>query len=182
MKVTPTSFEGLVILKSAEHHDDRGYFTEAYNDQTLRKHGISAHFVQDNQSFSRKNVMRGMHFQKIPYAQTKLIRVLSGTILDVVVDLRKKQPTYGKSMSVELSAANKKQFYIPKGFAHGFLVLSDSAEVLYKTDEHYNKDAEGGLFFNDPALGIDWGISAADAIVSSKDLVLPHLKNVDANF
>jgi dTDP-4-dehydrorhamnose 3,5-epimerase len=138
--------------------------------------------VQDNQSHSKHGVIRGLHFQKAPFAQTKLVRALQGEILDVVVDLRKGEPTYGKSFSVILTAENKKQLLVPKGFAHGFSVLSDSADVMYKCDALYNKQSESGLIFNDPSLQIDWRLSAAEMIVSEKDLVLPTFDSIDANF
>jgi dTDP-4-dehydrorhamnose 3,5-epimerase len=138
--------------------------------------------VQDNQSHSKHGVIRGLHFQKAPFAQTKLVRALQGEILDVVVDLRKGEPTYGKSFSVILTAENKKQLLVPKGFAHGFSVLSDSADVMYKCDALYNKQSESGLIFNDPSLQIDWKLSAAEMIVSEKDLVLPTFDSIDANF
>jgi dTDP-4-dehydrorhamnose 3,5-epimerase len=138
--------------------------------------------VQDNQSHSKHGVIRGLHFQKAPFAQTKLVRALQGEILDVVVDLRKGEPTYGKSFSVILTAENKKQLLVPKGFAHGFSVLSDSADVMYKCDALYNKQSESGLIFNDPSLQLDWKLSAGEMIVSDKDLVLPTFDNIDANF
>jgi len=146
------------------------------------KVGLDYHWVQDNQSHSKHGVIRGLHFQKAPFAQTKLVRALQGEILDVVVDLRKGQPTYGKSFSVILTGENKKQLLIPKGFAHGFSVLSASADVMYKCDALYNKQSESGLLFNDPLLNIDWKLSQEEIIVSEKDLVLPTFDNIDANF
>jgi dTDP-4-dehydrorhamnose 3,5-epimerase len=171
--ITATEFPGLFILEPVILKDDRGYFFEAYNEQGLQQQGIGIRFVQDNQSFSKHGVIRGLHYQLEPYAQTKLIRVLQGRILDVVLDIRKGSPTYGKTMSIELSADNKKQFLIPQGFAHGFSVLSETAEVMYKCDAFYNKASEGGILYNDPALNIDWGLTSAEIVVSSKDLELP---------
>jgi dTDP-4-dehydrorhamnose 3,5-epimerase len=182
MKVETTGFEGLIVLTPSVFADDRGYFFESYNRDTQLKAGLDFQWVQDNQSHSKHGVIRGLHFQKSPFAQTKLVRALQGEILDVVVDLRKGEPTYGKSFSVILTAENKKQLLVPKGFAHGFSVLSDSADLMYKCDALYNKQSESGLIFNDPSLQIDWKLSAAEMIVSEKDLVLPTFDSIDANF
>jgi dTDP-4-dehydrorhamnose 3,5-epimerase len=182
MNITPTEFEGLLILEPACLYDSRGFFMEAYNEKMVNNRGIPVHFIQDNQSYSKKGVIRGLHFQKAPYAQTKLVRVLSGVILDVVVDLRKNQPTYKKVCTIELSAVNRKQLLVPKGFAHGFSVLSPEAEVLYKIDEYYHPEAEEGIFYNDPDLGIDWQLDHEQAVVSEKDLTLPLCKDVQASF
>jgi len=182
MKVETTGFEGLLVLTPSVFGDDRGYFFESYNRETHLKAGLDFQWVQDNQSHSKHGVIRGLHFQKAPFAQTKLVRAMQGEILDVVVDLRKGEPTYGKSFSVILTAENKKQLLVPKGFAHGFSVLSDSADVMYKCDALYNKQSESGLIFNDPSLQLDWKLSAGEMIVSDKDLVLPTFDNIDANF
>ena len=182
MKVEKTGFEGLLLLTPSVFADDRGYFFESYNSEIYSKAGLDFHWVQDNQSHSKHGVIRGLHFQKAPFAQTKLLRALQGEILDVVVDLRKGEPTFGKVFSVLLSAENKQQLLIPKGFAHGFSVLSASADVMYKCDALYNKQSESGLIFNDPTLNIDWKLSAEEMIVSEKDLVLPTFDNLDANF
>ena len=182
MNVETTGFEGLLVLTPSVFGDDRGYFFESYNRETHLKAGLDFQWVQDNQSHSKHGVIRGLHFQKAPFAQTKLVRALQGEILDVVVDLRKGEPTYGKSFSVILTAENKKQLLVPKGFAHGFSVLSDSADVMYKCDALYNKQSESGLIFNDPSLQLDWKLSAGEMIVSDKDLVLPTFDNIDANF
>lgn len=182
MTIETTGFEGLLLLTPSVFADDRGYFFETYNRASHLNAGLDYHWVQDNQSHSKHGVIRGMHFQKAPFAQTKLVRVLQGEILDVVVDLRKEQPTYGKSFSVVLTAENKKQLLVPKGFAHGFSVLSASADVMYKCDALYNKQSESGLLFNDPTLKIDWKLSPEEMIVSEKDLVLPTIDNIDANF
>lgn len=182
MKVETTGFEGLIVITPSVFSDERGYFFESYNRDTQLKAGLDFQWVQDNQSHSKHGVIRGLHFQKAPFAQTKLVRALQGEILDVVVDLRKGEPTYGKSFSVILTAENKKQLLVPKGFAHGFSVLSDSADVMYKCDALYNKQSESGLIFNDPSLQIDWKLSAAEMIVSEKDLVLPTFDSIDANF
>ena len=182
MKVETTGFEGLLVLTPSVFGDDRGYFFETYNRETHSKAGLDFQWVQDNQSHSKHGVIRGLHFQKSPFAQTKLVRALQGEILDVVVDLRKGEPTYGKSFSVILTAENKKQLLVPKGFAHGFSVLSASADVMYKCDALYNKQSESGLLFNDPLLNIDWQLSPEAIIVSEKDLVLPTFDKIDANF
>jgi dTDP-4-dehydrorhamnose 3,5-epimerase len=181
MKIAATEFDDLFILEPKVLEDERGYFMESYSQRTLSEQGIEITFVQDNQSRSRKGVLRGLHFQNAPYAQTKLIRVLSGAILDIVVDLRRKKSTFGKSFIVELTSENKKQLLVPKGFAHGFLVLSESAEVFYKTDEFYNRQADGGINFNDPSLGL------ADLLndtltLSEKDKNLPLLSQANFNF
>lgn len=180
MKVIPTEFDGLFILEPNVIGDERGYFMESYSRKTLLENGIEINFVQDNQSRSIKGVLRGLHFQKAPYAQTKLVRVLSGSILDIVVDLRKGKSTYGKHFPLELSADNRRQLLVPKGFAHGFLVLSEYADVFYKTDEFYNREADGGISFNDPSLGLADIFQGESLILSEKDKNLPSL--VEANF
>jgi dTDP-4-dehydrorhamnose 3,5-epimerase len=182
MKVETTGFEGLIVITPSVFSDERGYFFESYNSASHLNAGMEYNWVQDNQSHSKHGVIRGLHFQNAPYAQTKLVRALQGEILDVVVDLRKGEPTFGKSFSVILSAENKKQLLVPKGFAHGFSVLSDSADVMYKCDALYNKQSESGLIFNDPSLNIDWKISPEEMVVSEKDLVLPTFDKIDADF
>jgi dTDP-4-dehydrorhamnose 3,5-epimerase len=177
-----TNFPGVLIFEPRVFHDDRGYFFESYNENAFSAGGVTMKFVQDNQARSTYGVIRGLHFQKAPHAQTKLIRALSGTILDVVVDLRKGSPMYGKVFSLELSAENKKQLLVPKGFAHGYSVLTDTAEVLYKCDAFYHKESEGGLLYNDPTLGIDWQVPADKALVAEKDIILPGIDNVEINF
>jgi dTDP-4-dehydrorhamnose 3,5-epimerase len=178
MTVKTTPLEGLLILEPTVYNDPRGYFFESYNmQQLLDKAGYSTPFVQDNQARSVKNVLRGLHYQNHPAPQAKLIRVLEGVIWDVVLDLRKSSSTYGQWYGIELSAENKLQFLIPHGFAHGYAVLSDTSEVFYKCDTFYNKSAEGGVYYNDPTLGIDWKIDLNDAIVSDKDLKQPLLKD-----
>lgn len=182
MKIEKTSFEGLLVLSPAVFNDNRGYFFESYNSKSFSELGLEFNWVQDNQSHSIHGVIRGLHFQKAPHAQTKLVRVLQGEILDVVVDLRKDQPTYGKTFSVVLSSENKQQLLVPKGFAHGFSVLSQTADVLYKCDALYNKESESGLLYNDPALAIEWKLAPNQIKVSEKDLILPLLSDSDANF
>ena len=177
MQVTPTGFKDLFILEPRILNDERGYFFESYNSKTMMKENLDLKFVQDNQSFSKRGVIRGMHFQRPPFEQTKLVRVLSGVIQDVVIDLRKDQPTFKKYFSIELSAENNKQIWVPKGFAHGFLVLSDTADVLYKCDEYYHPEAEGGVFYNDPEIGINWMVNNSEAILSKKDMLLPLVSN-----
>jgi dTDP-4-dehydrorhamnose 3,5-epimerase len=182
MPFRTSEIPGLLIFEPAVHKDDRGYFFESYNEVTFSKQGIDLRFVQDNQSFSRYGVIRGLHYQVNPHAQAKLIRVLRGNILDVAVDIRKGSPTYGQSVTLELSAENKLQFFIPSGFAHGFSVLSESAEVSYKCDALYSKGCEGGIRYNDPALHIDWQIPAGSVIISPKDVALPMLADCLNNF
>lgn len=175
MPFVKTGIPDLLVYEPRVFGDERGYFFESYNEQTFRAEGVDIRFVQDNQARSCYGVVRGLHFQKNPYSQTKLIRALEGEILDVVVDLRKGSPAYGRVFSIELSAANKKQLLVPQGFAHGYSVLSDTAEVMYKCDNFYNKEAEGGLAYNDPSLAIDWKVPAEKMILSAKDLVHPVL-------
>jgi len=182
MNIVSTGFNGLFILEPKVLGDVRGYFMESFNRKTLLDNGIDVNFVQDNQSSSKRGVLRGLHFQNAPYAQTKLVRVLSGAILDVVVDLRENQPTFGKHFSVEISAENKKQLLVPKGFAHGFIVLTSQAEVFYKSDEYYQPQYEGGLLYNDPAIGIDWRISSEELILSERDKTHLVLQKAKFNF
>jgi dTDP-4-dehydrorhamnose 3,5-epimerase len=177
-----TEIPGLLIVEPKVFEDSRGYFFEAYNEELFRQNGIDLAFVQDNQSKSSYGVIRGLHYQLNPYAQAKLVRVMEGRILDVAVDIRKGSSTYGKTYSLELSAENKKQLYIPQGFAHGFSVLSETAIVLYKCNEYYNKESEGGIRFDDPSLGIDWGIPKGSEIISEKDLQLPYFAAHKNNF
>jgi dTDP-4-dehydrorhamnose 3,5-epimerase len=182
MPFTATEFPGLMIYEPKVFGDDRGYFFESYNEQVFHAEGIDYRFIQDNQARSSYGVVRGLHFQLAPYAQTKLLRVLEGSILDVVLDLRKGSPSYGNVYSIELSAENKLQLLVPKGFAHGYSVLSETSEVLYKCDAFYNKAAEGGVLFNDPALAIDWKIPPDKMIFSDKDKVYPVFSSCKHNF
>ena len=182
MPFIETGIPDLLIYEPKVHGDSRGYFFESYNANTFRAEGVEIVFVQDNQARSTYGVLRGLHFQQEPHAQTKLIRALEGTILDVVVDLRTGSPAYGKVYTIELSAENKRQLLVPKGFAHGYSVLSPTAEVMYKCDNFYHKASEGGIIYNDPALQIDWGIPLTEALVSEKDLVLPVLADCKHNF
>lgn len=181
MKIIVTEFDDLFILEPKVLDDDRGYFMESYSKKTLEEKGIRIDFVQDSQSKSKRGVLRGLHFQNAPYAQTKLVRVLSGSILDIVVDLRREKSTFGQSFKFELTAENKKQLLIPKGFAHGFLVLSEYAEVFYKTDKFYNRDSEGGVNFFDSSLEINLGNKEGFSL-SEKDKNLPSLSNAKFNF
>lgn len=177
-----TEFAGLLIFEPTVYEDSRGYFFESYNEKTFLKENIDLRFVQDNQSRSSYGVIRGLHYQLNPDAQTKLVRVLSGTVLDVAVDIREKSPTFSKAFSIELSAENKKQLLIPPGFAHGFSVLSERAEILYKCDKFYNKESETGIRYNDPLLNINWRIPLEKIIVSEKDQQLPLLAQSKSNF
>lgn len=175
MKITQTGLEGCVILEPSVFEDERGYFLETYNKSQFELAiGKEVNFVQDNQSLSNYGVVRALHFQKGEFAQAKLVRVLQGRVLDLAVDLRKESSTFGKHFSIELSAENKKQLFIPRGFAHGFVTLSETAEFFYKCDNFYNKDAESGIIFNDPTLNIDWKLPESDFIVSLKDKILPE--------
>ena len=182
MPFTKTEFPGLLIFEPVVYGDSRGHFFESYNEKVFAAEGIHMKFVQDNQSRSSHGVIRGLHYQLNPHAQTKLVRALSGNILDVVVDIRKGSPAYGKVFSTELSAENKKQLFIPAGFAHGFSVLSETAEVLYKCSAYYNKESEGGILYNDPVLNIDWKIPSGTEVVSGKDLENPSFANCKNNF
>lgn len=182
MAFIKTGFPGLLIFEPRIWEDDRGYFFESYNQKFFGNEGVKINFVQDNQASSVYGVIRGLHYQLAPYAQTKLIRVLTGNILDVAVDIRKNSPTYGKAFTIELSAENKKQLLVPKGFAHGYSVISHTAAVFYKCDEFYNKESEGGIVYNDGTLNIDWQIPADKAIVSEKDMTYPGLNECNSNF
>lgn len=177
MKITDTGIEGLVVIEPRVFDDARGYFFESYNQQRFIESGINTVFVQDNESKSTFGVLRGLHYQVQPKGMTKLIRATKGKILDVVLDIRNGSSTYGKYFSVVLSAKNKKQLFIPKGFAHGFLVLSKKAVVNYKCDEFYSKEHESGILWNDPDLNIDWGIDLSKVILSDKDKIQPTFKN-----
>ncbi|TAN19819.1 MAG: dTDP-4-dehydrorhamnose 3,5-epimerase [Chitinophagaceae bacterium] len=182
MPFIKTAFPGLLVYEPRVFHDDRGYFFESYNENTFKESGVHISFVQDNQARSVYGVLRGLHYQLAPHAQTKLIRALEGEIMDVVVDIRKGSPAYGKVFTILLSAENKKQLLVPKGFAHGYAVLSETAEVMYKCDAFYHKPGEGGIIYNDPDLHIDWGVPLDKAIVSEKDLQLPPLAKAIHNF
>lgn len=183
-KFTYTEIEGVFIAEPAVFPDERGYFMETYNENDFKEEGIDLTFVQDNQSKSSKGVLRGLHFQKTQ-PQGKLVRVISGEVFDVAVDLRKASRTYGKWIGVRLSAENKKQFFIPKGFAHGFVVLSDEAEFVYKCTDFYKGDDEGGILWNDPDIGIEWpieDIGEEKILLSEKDKLWKPLKDTDVDF
>ena len=187
IKVTKAPIEGLYIIEPAVHGDNRGYFMETYNKRDMEEAGLTMNFVQDNQSMSVKGVLRGLHFQK-QFPQGKLVRVIRGKVFDVAVDLRKNSNTYGRWFGVELSAENKKQFYVPEGFAHGYLTLSDVAEFCYKVTDFYHPGDEGGLAWNDPSIGIDWGIKGTyNGTASAEGYTLPdgtplHILDRDQNW
>jgi len=173
MAFIETPIPGLLIFEPTVYHDERGYFFESYNRRTWAEIGITADFVQMNQARSTRGVLRGLHYQIGDMAQAKLVRVVDGEVLDVAVDLRENAATYGKWLGIRLSAENKRQLFVPRGFAHGYLVLSDSAEFVYQCDNFYSKAHEGGIRYDDPHLSIDWGFELQRAIVSEKDLNLP---------
>ena len=178
MVVVETNLEDCLVLKPKVNQDERGYFYESYNQKVFNnilKDNVN--FVQDNQTYSTKGVLRGLHFQKGDFAQAKLVRVTQGNVLDIVVDLRKKSSSFGQSFSCELSEQNQKQLFVPKGFAHGFVVLSETAIFQYKCDNYYNKESEGGIIYNDSDLNIDWILPANKLIISQKDLELDNFKN-----
>ena len=181
MKITPTKIEDVLIVEPDVFGDSRGWFTESYSKQKLKDAGVEADFIQDNHSFSAtKGTLRGLHFQNAPHSQSKLIRCTRGKVLDVAVDLRKDSPTYKEWVSVELSAENKKQFFVPKGFAHGFLTLTDDVEFQYKVDDYYDKETDRSIRFDDPEIAVDWEYD--QPILSEKDNLAPLLKNSDVNF
>ena len=178
MIFTETKLQGCFIIEPKIINDDRGYFMESYNEKTFQN-GVQSEvtFVQDNQSYSSKGVLRGLHYQTGIYAQAKLVRVLQGAVLDVAVDLRPNSATFGQYEAVELSADNQKQFFVPRGFAHGFIVISNTATFFYKCDNFYNKESEGGLIYNDATVNIDWQFPSTNLLISDKDKVLPNLDN-----
>jgi dTDP-4-dehydrorhamnose 3,5-epimerase len=182
MPFIKTDIPDLLIFEPVVHEDSRGYFFESYNEKTAGEAGVTIVFVQDNQAQSGYGVIRGLHYQLNPFAQAKFVRVLSGAILDVAVDIRKGSPTFGRSFSIELTAQNKKQLLIPHGFAHGYAVLSETAEVFYKCDTFYNKEAEAGIALDDKMLNIDWQIPAEKRIISEKDSKQPLFKDCRNNF
>ena len=182
MEIRETGIAGLLVIKPRIFEDERGYFFESFNESDLKEAGHHFHFVQDNQSKSLYGVIRGLHYQLEPRAQTKFVRVLEGSIWDVAVDLRRNSPTYRQWKGVELSAENKLQMLIPKGFAHGFSVLSETAVVLYKCDDFYAPDFETGIRFDDPEIGIEWKLPPADRILSARDLAMPSMQDATMNF
>ncbi len=173
MPFIETHLKGLKVFEPKIWRDSRGYFYEIYNQKTFQEAGISTKFVQDNQALSTYGVLRGLHYQLEPHSQAKLVRVSQGEVLDVAVDIREGSPTYGQSFTIRLSAENKKQLFVPKGFAHGYAVLSDVATFCYKVDEFYSKELERGIRFNDPTFSIDWEIDLDKAILSEKDIQQP---------
>lgn len=177
MNVIKTNIDDLVVFEPKVWGDQRGYFFESYNEKTLQELGYDFNWIQDNEAFSERGVLRGLHYQRDPFGQTKLVRVAHGEVLDVVVDIRKESKTFGKSFSIILSGTNKKQLLVPKGFAHGYIVLSPTALFLYKVDNAYNFEAEEGISFDDPALGVDWILSTDEIILSDKDQGNPTLAN-----
>lgn len=180
MEIIKTPLEGLLIIKPDVFEDDRGYFFESYNREKFQAHGIDVTFVQDNESKSIQGVLRGLHFQNPPFAQGKLVRVMRGSVLDVAVDIRKESPTFGQWSSIVLSGQNKWMYWIPAGFAHGFLTLEDETIFFYKCTNVYNKASEGAIRWNDPDLNIDWDIS--DPVISPKDESAPFFRELESRF
>jgi dTDP-4-dehydrorhamnose 3,5-epimerase len=180
MKIEHTFIDGLLVIQPRVFEDGRGYFYESYNKRGFEEAGITSEFVQDNQSLSQKGVLRGLHFQRPPYAQAKLVRVISGAVLDIVVDIRTASPTFGKHYAIRLDEQNKTMFYIPEGFAHGFLTLEDNTIFSYKCAGYYNKASEDTLLWNDPVLGIDWNVS--DPLLSEKDTLGKRLEELESPF
>ncbi len=182
MKLTKTNLDGVMIIEPTVYGDNRGWFMETYNNCNLKAAGINLHFVQDNHSFSaQKGTLRGLHYQLNPKAQTKLVRCTKGSIYDVIVDIRKGSQTFGKWVGIELTAENKKQLLIPKGFAHGFITLTENVEVQYKVDELYAPECDRGIIWNDPEIGIEWPMNI-EPILSAKDENAPLLKTAENNF
>ena len=176
MNIKTTPFKEVFILKPKVHLDERGYFTESYNEKEIEKVlGRKIGFCQDNQTFSKKGVLRGLHYQLPPFSQSKLVRVIEGKVLDIIVDIRKGSPTFGQHYSCELSAENQLQIFIPRGFAHGYITLSESSIFSYKVDNYYNKESEGSIAFDDPKLGIDWLLDPFTFLISEKDKLHPNL-------
>ena len=182
MDVIKTNIEGVVILEPRLFEDERGYFFEAFSEREFAEKVRECHFVQENEAYSTYGVVRGLHFQRPPHAQSKLVRVVKGRVLDVVVDIRKGSPTFGKHIAVELSAENHRQLFIPRGFAHGYSVLSEEALLEYKCDNYYAPASEGAILWNDPALAIDWQLPTKRVILSDKDLKNPALAECEALF
>jgi len=182
MKITETSFPGLLIIEPRVFEDSRGYFFESYKKEFYKEGGINTSFIQDNESKSVRGVVRGLHYQLAPYGQAKLVRVVEGRVYDVAVDLRKNSPTFGKWFGLELDGKSKKQLFVPRGFAHGFSVLSETAIFSYKCDNVYNKEAERAVNINDPELGINWMLEDTKPIVSEKDLAAPMFSAAEMNF
>ncbi|MFQ5583507.1 MAG: dTDP-4-dehydrorhamnose 3,5-epimerase [Calditrichia bacterium] len=182
MKIIETKIPGLLVIEPRVFEDERGYFFESYNRKAFVEAGLDFNFVQDNQSKSGYGVIRGLHYQLEPHSQTKLVRVLQGKILDVCVDIRRGSPSFGEWVAVDLSEDNKKQMLVPRGFAHGFSVLSETAVVFYKCDEFYHPEADRGIRYNDKTLNIDWKINPGDARVSEKDKKHPVLSEAENNF
>lgn len=183
MEIIKTPIEGVVIIKPKVFNDARGYFYESYNKKAFDEAlGREVNFVQDNQSKSSKGVMRGLHFQRPPFTQAKLVRCVKGRVIDVAVDIRKGSPTYGQHVAVELTEDNHLQFFVPRGFAHGFAVLSDEAIFQYKCDNYYAPEADGGISIEDDSFGIDWKIAVEDAILSDKDKKHPLFKDFESPF
>jgi dTDP-4-dehydrorhamnose 3,5-epimerase len=180
MKIIPTNLKDLFVIQPTVFEDSRGYFFESYNKDIFFKHGITTEFVQDNQSLSQKGVLRGLHFQNPPYGQVKLVRVITGSVLDIAVDIRRNSPTYGQHYSEVLTAAQKNMLYIPEGFAHGFLVLEDNTIFSYKCSNVYNKQSEDSIVWNDPNLNINWGISTP--ALSEKDKTAKNFKDFTSQF
>ncbi|MDC0467945.1 dTDP-4-dehydrorhamnose 3,5-epimerase [Bacteroidia bacterium] len=180
MDVSTTNIEGLLVIQPKVFGDERGYFFESFRDDVLNNHGVYSKFVQDNQSKSNKGILRGLHFQKAPHAQGKLVRVVKGSVLDIAVDIRTNSPTYGHHFSIELNEVNKTIFYIPPGFAHGFLTLEDNTLFSYKCTNYYNLESEGSVLWNSESLNIDWGIE--NPILSEKDNTAPNFKDFKSPF
>ena len=178
MIFTETKLKGCFIIEPKIINDERGYFMESFNERTFQNGvGQEVHFVQDNQSFSTKGVLRGLHYQTGIHAQAKLVRVLQGEVLDVAVDIRPDSETFGQYEAILLSGENQKQFFVPRGFAHGFLVLSETATFFYKCDNFYNKESEGGIIYNDKSININWGLLESELLISEKDQQLPNIEN-----
>lgn len=183
MAVIKTAIEGVLVIEPKVFSDERGYFFESYNEERfLSETGIAVRFVQDNESRSKRGVVRGFHFQRPPHAQAKLVRVVKGKVVDVAVDIRTGSPTYGKYVAVELSEHNHRQLFLPHGMAHGFMVLSDEAIFQYKCDEYYHPESEGAIIWNDPTIAMDWGVTEADIILSEKDRQNPTLAELGEIF
>ena len=178
MKIIKTEIEGVVVIDPRIYKDSRGYFFESFSNRDFSQKVVEGSFVQDNESQSSYGVLRGLHYQRAPFAQAKLVRVVKGCIIDVAVDIRKDSPTFGKHISIELSSDNKRQLYIPRGFAHGFVVMANDTIVSYKSDNYYAPVSEGSILWNDPQLNIDWRLPVEEIILSDKDKKSPMLKEI----